>query len=161
MGNTVTHTLVAMAERRDNDEASPAVMQPLMRGTAGQADRLAHICQAVALAGLGGNPTPEVPEGGTPKLTPQQYEVLDLMAQGYSNTEVAALSHRNVQTVKSHQGNIYRKLAVHTRVEATVQAVRWGLLPSPATASGRPKRARVAATPTEATEAEQEATTED
>lgn len=145
MSNTVTRTLVTMAEARDNDEASPAVMQPLMRGNAGQADRLAHICRAVAAAGLGGSPTPEVPEAGLPKFTPEQFEVLDLMAQGYSNTECADLLHKNVSTVKSHQGNIYGKLAVHSRVEATVQAVRFGILPSPATASGRPKRARTAA----------------
>lgn len=142
MSTTSTATLVTMAHQRDEDGNSPARIGALMSGD--QADRLASIIAAVQQAGLGGTPTPVPVEGLS--FTPQQFEILDLMAQGCSNTELARATFKSVQTVKSHQGNIYRKLGVHTRVEAIIEAVRAGLLPSPAPAPRRARRPRAAAT---------------
>jgi DNA-binding NarL/FixJ family response regulator len=59
-----------------------------------------------------------------PGLTRREAEVLELVAQGYSNVQVANLLWVTEQTVKFHLSNIYRKLGVANRTEAT----HWALV---------------------------------
>lgn len=64
----------------------------------------------------------------TPTLTPREYDVLQLVAQGLSNREIAehvALSH---YTVEGHIKVIYQKLAVSNRTKAVHAARAMGLL---------------------------------
>jgi two-component system nitrate/nitrite response regulator NarL len=56
-------------------------------------------------------------------LTPREAEVLDLLASGRSNKEIARVLDLQEITVKLHVRNIFRKLGVRNRVEAT-NAVR-------------------------------------
>jgi DNA-binding NarL/FixJ family response regulator len=58
-----------------------------------------------------------------PGLTPRETEILGLIAEGYSNGKVAQTLWVTEQTVKFHLSNIYRKLGVANRTEAT----RWAL----------------------------------
>jgi DNA-binding CsgD family transcriptional regulator len=55
------------------------------------------------------------------KLTPREREILQLVAEGYSNAQLARMLWVSHETVKFHLSNIYDKLEVRNRTEAT----RW------------------------------------
>ena len=61
-------------------------------------------------------------------LTPREREILVLMAQGMSNSEIAAHLVVSATTVKTHVGNILAKLDVRDRVQAVVVAYETGLM---------------------------------
>ena len=64
----------------------------------------------------------------TPRLTDRELEVLQLVAQGMSNREIAGDLYISENTVKNHVRNILEKLHLHSRMEAVVYAVREKLL---------------------------------
>ncbi|MGA2010223.1 MAG: response regulator transcription factor [Solirubrobacteraceae bacterium] len=68
-------------------------------------------------------PTPNAVE-----LTPREREVLDLLARGMDNREIARTLELSQHTVKNHVSNILVKLQVENRIQAAVRAVRGGLL---------------------------------
>jgi len=68
--------------------------------------------------------TPEHPE----TLTDRETEVLNLLALGYANKEIAARLHIGEKTVKTHVSNILSKLGVTSRTQAALYAVRIGLV---------------------------------
>ena len=61
-------------------------------------------------------------------LTRRELEILRLTAEGYSNSQLARMLWVTEQTVKFHLSNIYRKLQVANRTEASRWAQRNGLL---------------------------------
>ncbi len=61
-------------------------------------------------------------------LSERELEVLRLLASGKTNSEAARDLFVSVGTVKSHSGNIYRKLGARNRAEAVARARRLGLL---------------------------------
>jgi LuxR family maltose regulon positive regulatory protein len=63
-------------------------------------------------------------------LTARELEVLQLMAQGLTNPEIAARLYLSIHTVKVHTRNIYSKLGTHNRMEAVIRARALGLLPA-------------------------------
>ena len=68
-------------------------------------------------------------------LTKRELEILQLVAEGHSNGELARTLWVTEQTVKFHLSNIYRKLNVANRTEASRWAQLNGLLATPASAS--------------------------
>jgi DNA-binding NarL/FixJ family response regulator len=62
-----------------------------------------------------------------PELTEREHEVLDLIAQGRSNTEVAQTLAISPKTVRNHISNIFDKLQVADRAQAIVRARDAGL----------------------------------
>jgi DNA-binding NarL/FixJ family response regulator len=62
------------------------------------------------------------------KLTERELEILRLMADGFSNSQLARMLWLSEQTVKFHLSNVYRKLGVSNRTEAARWAQRNGLL---------------------------------
>jgi LuxR family maltose regulon positive regulatory protein len=62
-------------------------------------------------------------------LSERELQVLQLIAQGLSNREIAERLFISLSTVKGHTGNIYGKLAVNSRTQAVAQARALGLLP--------------------------------
>jgi DNA-binding NarL/FixJ family response regulator len=67
-------------------------------------------------------------------LTTREVEILRLVAEGHSNAELARLLWVTEQTIKFHLSNIYRKLHVANRTEASRWAQLNGLLvPAPMT----------------------------
>jgi len=60
-------------------------------------------------------------------LTARELEVLRLLASGGTNKEIAQSLLISEKTVKSHLGNIFRKLQVTRRVQAVLHAVQQGL----------------------------------
>lgn len=66
-------------------------------------------------------------------LTPREVEVLELIAAGRSNRQMAEDLFLSVRTVERHVANIYRKIDVHNRAEATRYAVEHQLVDTPTT----------------------------
>lgn len=62
------------------------------------------------------------------ELTAREREVLVLIADGFSNKEIAERLVLSVKTVDRHRENIMRKLNLHTRVELTRYAIGKGLI---------------------------------
>lgn len=56
------------------------------------------------------------------QLTPRELEVLQAMAAGLSNAEIAARLFLSEKTVKTHAHKIFRKMGVDSRVQAVVKA---------------------------------------
>ncbi len=84
---------------------------------------LANRRRAFADGGMGENG-----EAATVKLTQREREILLLVADGHSNPHVARMLWVTEQTVKFHLSNIYRKLNVSNRTEASRWAQVHGLL---------------------------------
>jgi DNA-binding NarL/FixJ family response regulator len=61
-------------------------------------------------------------------LTPREKEVLRQIAFGRSNKEIADALAIGDETVKTHVGNVFAKLEVENRAQATVQALKRGLV---------------------------------
>jgi DNA-binding NarL/FixJ family response regulator len=61
-------------------------------------------------------------------LTVREREILTLIAGGYSNDQIAEKLHISMGTVKNHSKSIYKKLNVHTRVEAVLLGLKHGLV---------------------------------
>jgi DNA-binding NarL/FixJ family response regulator len=59
-------------------------------------------------------------DGVLHELTRREAEVLELVARGLTNAQVALSLDVSVHAVKFHLGSIFRKLAVANRTEATV-----------------------------------------
>ncbi len=77
-------------------------------------ERVLQACNVEAKATAGRSPfRPAEP------LTPRETEVLALLARGLTNPEIAQQLHISVGTVRWHVKNIYKKLEVNNRVQAT------------------------------------------
>jgi DNA-binding NarL/FixJ family response regulator len=63
-----------------------------------------------------------------PKLTSREREVLDLVAEGGSNREIAEALGISTRTAQKHLENLFNKLGVHDRTELVTQAFRRGLI---------------------------------
>jgi DNA-binding NarL/FixJ family response regulator len=61
-------------------------------------------------------------------LTPREQEVVKLIAESYSNQQIADALVISVKTVERHRANILEKLGMHDRVELTRYAIRRGLI---------------------------------
>ena len=61
-------------------------------------------------------------------LSPREHEVLNLLARGFSNPEIAELLAISKLTVGTHVKNIYRKLEVNSRSEAVFEASSRGIM---------------------------------
>ena len=60
------------------------------------------------------------------RMTPREREVINLIAEGLGNKEIAARLHIATHTVKSHVRNIMEKLTLHTRLQIAAYAHRDG-----------------------------------
>ena len=65
---------------------------------------------------------------GDPGLTAREQSVLELMATGRNNTQIADDLSISLSTVKRHVSNVFAKLGVENRTQAAVEATRRGLL---------------------------------
>lgn len=61
-------------------------------------------------------------------LTKREDEVLTYIAKGFSRTEIADQLGVSVHTIATHVRTIYSKLDISSRAEATVEAIRRGLI---------------------------------
>lgn len=90
---------------------------------------LAQIVEACGQTSFAvGTPAPESPASLDDLLTSRELEVLELLAEGLSNQEVADRLFVSVGTVKRHTHNIYGKLDVNSRTQAIVRGQELRLL---------------------------------
>ncbi len=98
----------------------------LVRAIRGAAEGTPTLCtEAVNLLVKG----PGIPE--LPSLTPREHQVLEKVAQGLNNQEIATALQISLSTVQFHVSHILQKLAVHNRIEATAFAVRHNMASMP------------------------------
>jgi len=88
----------------------------------------ARIASAVRAVGLGRTVFDVYERPGTLGLSDRERTVLELMASGATNPEIAAELHLSKHTVKEHTSAVYRKLGVRNRTQAVQHAQRLGLL---------------------------------
>jgi DNA-binding NarL/FixJ family response regulator len=88
----------------------------------------ADIAGAVRMVGLGMTVFRPHEAPGGPPLSDREREVLDLIASGATNREIAAQLYLSPHTIKEHTSSLYRKLAVRNRAEAVQKAQRLGLI---------------------------------
>jgi len=111
------------------DSGADEIRQALEQVTRGQAaiDPAVqhHLLEAIAAgpAGARTEPGSQLPDG----LTPREAEVLALIAQGLSNSEIAAKLVLSETTVKSHINHLFAKAGVRDRAQAVTYAYQHGL----------------------------------
>jgi DNA-binding NarL/FixJ family response regulator len=133
--------LSASSDQADVDAAFRAGARAYVVKTAHADDITAAVRQAFdASIYLAGTPAaasaaPVVPLAKHGDLTRREMEILQLVAEGHSNAELARMLWVTEQTVKFHLSNVYRKLEVSNRTEASRWAQRAGLLPAAAPAA--------------------------
>jgi two-component system response regulator NreC len=61
-------------------------------------------------------------------LTTREREIVQLLAEGKGNKEVATLLHLSLYTVETHRSNIFQKLNLHSTAELILYAIRKGVI---------------------------------
>jgi DNA-binding NarL/FixJ family response regulator len=61
-------------------------------------------------------------------LTPRETQILNYMAKGYLNKQIASMLDISEQTIKNHVTSILRKLDANARTQAVITAVRRGII---------------------------------
>ncbi len=87
-----------------------------------------EVVRAVRMVGMGMTMFAPTAEQPAPLLTEREREVLDLIAAGSTNREIAERLFLSPHTVKEHTSVLYRKLHARNRAEAVQRAQRVGLL---------------------------------
>lgn len=62
------------------------------------------------------------------ELTKQEFCVLELVAKGLINKEIAQELNISIATTKAHLESIYKKLDAHNRVQAVVKAISLNII---------------------------------
>ena len=62
------------------------------------------------------------------KLTPREREVMQLIAKGNTNQDIAERLSIGIKTVETHRSNLMRKLNLHNTAEVTAYALREGIV---------------------------------
>ena len=86
------------------------------------------VATAVRAVGLGMTVFTPQAEQPAATLSEREHEVLDLIAAGSTNKEIAERLFLSPHTVKEHTSTLYRKLGVRNRAEAVQRAQRLGLI---------------------------------
>jgi DNA-binding NarL/FixJ family response regulator len=89
--------------------------------------RAADITMAVRMVARGMTVFEPGGEGSGPALSEREREVLELIATGATNREIAERLYLSPHTVKEYTSTLYRKLAVRNRAEAARRAEQLGL----------------------------------
>lgn len=84
--------------------------------------------QVIGPGVLAGDPQPD-PD--YERLTPREKQILELVAQGKSNKDIAALLNVSENTVSVHRANVMAELGIHRTTELIVWAVKKGLVHLP------------------------------
>jgi DNA-binding NarL/FixJ family response regulator len=119
---TVVPAIRAGARGYVSKEVEPSALAAAIRAVAA-----GHVLLGpeVAAALLSGDASPASGNGAAdPQLTAREREVLDLIARGRSNREIARALTVSEKTVKTHVSSVLMKLGVADRTQAALWAVR-------------------------------------
>lgn len=116
--------LVKGAEQEQITRAIHAVASGEVVFGAGIATRALAYFAAAGAHGRAARPFPE--------LTDREVDVLQLIAEGFNNTDIARRLHLSDKTIRNNVSNIFTKLRVADRAQAIVRARRAGLGETPA-----------------------------
>ena len=97
-------------------------------GTLGTVRHGLRVVDPALVGGSHGEPRIPAAERPTEALTTREIEVLELVATGMSNKQIAADLGISAHTVKFHVNAILAKLDVHTRTQAVVRGVQLGVV---------------------------------
>ena len=100
------------------------VVRTIRQAASGETTLSAELAEAMLAEAV--QPTPGVPADSI--ITKREEEVLQLIAEGLSTTEVAAKLFISVKTVKNHLASVYQKLDSRDRPQAVVRAVKMGII---------------------------------
>jgi DNA-binding NarL/FixJ family response regulator len=147
-------TLSAALERNSNLRVIvfTAVEDATLRETAFAVGALAYVLKTAHVEDVGlavrqafdhsiyfANGAPAAAQASAParspesfELTSREVEILRLVSEGHSNLQLARMLWVTEQTIKFHLSNVYRKLEVANRTEASRWAQLHGLLPATA-----------------------------
>jgi DNA-binding NarL/FixJ family response regulator len=87
-----------------------------------------EVARAVHAVGMGMTMFAPSSQQPSPLLSEREREVLDLIAAGSTNREIASRLYLSPHTVKDHTSALFRKLGARNRAEAVQRAQRLGLL---------------------------------
>lgn len=109
--------------RAGGSPMSPVIARQLLRRWQTRTDPPPRpAAQAASAAPYGATVAPE-------RLSPREFEVLDLVSRGFTYVEVGVQMGVSASTVQTHIRNIYGKLDVHNKSEAVFEARNLGWLP--------------------------------
>lgn len=136
--HTSPHVAVLVLTMFEDDEAVFAAMRAGARGYLLKGADQAEIVRAISAVAAGeaifgpaiarrlmayfAAPSPSLPDRIFPELTEREREVLELIAQGRGNPQIAAHLFLSPKTVRNHVSNIFSKLQVADRAQAIVRA---------------------------------------
>lgn len=63
----------------------------------------------------------------TKEMNEREKEILDLIAQGYTNKEISKKIYIAEQTVKNYVSDIYNKIGIHDRAQVSILAIKAGI----------------------------------
>ncbi|MBZ0310304.1 MAG: response regulator transcription factor [Anaerolineae bacterium] len=69
--------------------------------------------------------------GGTESLTTREREIMQMIAEGYANQDIADHLSLSVHTVRTHRGNLMQKLNLHNQADIVRYAIQTGLIQPP------------------------------
>jgi len=105
------------------DEIPDAIVQAIRAVAEGGTWFSQRIAGQIARSTFAPAPDAE-PISGAPTLTPREWEILQHLAQGQSNSDIADQLSLSKATVQNYVSNIYAKLGIETRAEAMLYAMR-------------------------------------
>ena len=108
------------------EELVPA-LEAALRGDNVVAKEMVGTLARIVQSDLGSGQETTRPAAPFAELTPRELEILEHVAEGFSNKAIARALNITDGTVKLHVKAILRKLGIHSRVEAAVIAVEHGL----------------------------------
>src|SRR5689334_23347580 len=104
------------------DTQAPELCQAIKAAAAGQVQLTPRAASRLMQAFNASSST------GAQSLTERETEVLRLLAQGQTNRQIARTLNITEKTTKTHVSNILSKLGVQSRTQATLYAIRVGLI---------------------------------
>jgi DNA-binding NarL/FixJ family response regulator len=72
---------------------------------------------------------PDTSQPGSLELSSREFQVLELLAQGWTNREIGEHLHISIKTVDTHRGHVLKKLRLRNNSDLTRFAVKHGYVP--------------------------------